>query len=312
MERDIAFSKVVLPEPVPPEIRMLSRERAAICSKRAIAPTNSVGVPSLSSVMALLWKLADRNRAAVEHERRQHDVDPAAVGEARIDHRARLVDAAADRGGDALSDADEMLGVAKAGAGLLELAVPLDKDRERAVDQYVGDVVVFEERFERSQPDHVVGQLGGERRFLELVELDALLGRDFADQLGSLRPATLRAACGRPPMGRSAPSAPCGCAPSDRSARPDRRSALGACSPGIEDEHRLRLGSSTMRRPKPDVIISPTSTIGAVRAPGPRSRPRARRSLRANLPRWPRPPCPTSRRGEQLRLKRDHALRPQS
>ena len=33
---ETAFSNVVLPEPVPPEIRMLRRELAAICSKRAI------------------------------------------------------------------------------------------------------------------------------------------------------------------------------------------------------------------------------------------------------------------------------------
>jgi hypothetical protein len=31
---EIAFNNVVLPEPVPPEIRILMRERAAICSKR--------------------------------------------------------------------------------------------------------------------------------------------------------------------------------------------------------------------------------------------------------------------------------------
>ncbi len=69
-------------------------------------------------------------RAAVEHERRQDDVDAAAVGEPRVDHRARLVDAAPDRGGDALRDPDEMLGVAKPGVGLFELAAALDKDVE--------------------------------------------------------------------------------------------------------------------------------------------------------------------------------------
>ena len=74
-------------------------------------------------------------------------------------------------------------------AVLFELAAALDKDIERPIDQHIGDVVVFEKRFERTQPDHVVGQLGGERSLLHLVELDALLGRDLADQLGDLRPA---------------------------------------------------------------------------------------------------------------------------
>src|SRR4029077_6552990 len=35
--RDSAFNRVVLPDPVPPEIRMLSRHRAAIFSNVAIA-----------------------------------------------------------------------------------------------------------------------------------------------------------------------------------------------------------------------------------------------------------------------------------
>jgi hypothetical protein len=56
---------------------------------------------------------------------------------------------------------------------------------ERPVDQHVGDVIVFEEGFERSKPDHVVGQLGSECGFLEFIELNALLGRDFTDQLGN-------------------------------------------------------------------------------------------------------------------------------
>ena len=41
-------------------------------------------------------ELADRQHRAVERDRRQHRVDAAAVGQARVDHRARLVDAASD------------------------------------------------------------------------------------------------------------------------------------------------------------------------------------------------------------------------
>ena len=78
-------------------------------------------------------------------------------------------------------------------------------------------VVVVEKRLERTEPDHVVGEFGGERHFLHLVELDALLGRDLADQLGDLVPQRARAECGRPPTGRSATSARCGSAPSARS-----------------------------------------------------------------------------------------------
>ena len=49
------------------------------------------------------------------------------------------------------------------------------------VHQDVGDIVILEQRFERPQTDHVVGQLGGERTLLGLVELDPLLGGYLAD-----------------------------------------------------------------------------------------------------------------------------------
>ena len=81
-----------------------------------------------------------------------------------------------------------MRGVAKPGAGPFELAAPLDIDVEGPVHQDVGDRVVLEERFERSQTDHVVGQLAGERAFLDLVELAPLLGQDFADDLRDFGP----------------------------------------------------------------------------------------------------------------------------
>src|SRR4029077_12221603 len=106
--------------------------------------------------------------AAIEHERSEDDVDAAAVGELRVNHRARLVDASADGSGDALRDTDEMLGVAKPSGCLLPLAMALDMDFERSGRDDVGDIVVFEKRFERPEPDHVVGHLGCDRALLTL------------------------------------------------------------------------------------------------------------------------------------------------
>src|SRR5262249_41644804 len=137
---------------------------------------------------AALREFADRDRAAVEHERRQYDVDTAAIGEPGVDHWAGLVDTPADRTGDALRDVDEMLGIAKSGGGFFELAVPLDIDAERPVRQDIGDLVIIEEWLERPEAGHVVGQLSGERALLDLVELDPLLGGDLADQLRYLGP----------------------------------------------------------------------------------------------------------------------------
>ena len=54
---DTAFSNVVLPEPVPPEIRMLSRERAAISSSRAISGDRFCCRTIVSSVRLCLGNL---------------------------------------------------------------------------------------------------------------------------------------------------------------------------------------------------------------------------------------------------------------
>ena len=57
--------------------------------------------------------------------------------EAGIDHRARFVDAAADRADDALDDAQQVLVVLEAQLGLFEPAFALDVDLVAAIDQDV-------------------------------------------------------------------------------------------------------------------------------------------------------------------------------
>src|SRR4051812_25472719 len=79
-----------------------------------------------------------------------------------------------------------MLHVAEPHVGPLELAAPLHVDTVRPVDEYVGDLVVVEKRLERTEADHVVGDLGRENVLFALVELDPLLGRDLLNELGDL------------------------------------------------------------------------------------------------------------------------------
>ena len=55
--RDRALSNVVLPEPVPPEIRMLSRQRAAIFSSVAIAGEMLPFCAMMSRVIVFLENL---------------------------------------------------------------------------------------------------------------------------------------------------------------------------------------------------------------------------------------------------------------
>src|SRR3546814_17671379 len=73
--------------------------------------------------------------------RRHDDVDAAAVGQAGVGQRRRLVDAAADLVHDALGDLEQMLLVAELDRRDLELALFFDQlgraSRRERVDQYL-------------------------------------------------------------------------------------------------------------------------------------------------------------------------------
>ena len=59
---------------------------------------------------------------------------------------------------------------------------PFDEGLLRPVDHDVGDRVVFQQRLERPEAEHVVHQLAGQRALLAGVELKPPLGGDFRDQ----------------------------------------------------------------------------------------------------------------------------------
>ena len=107
----------------------------------------------------VLLELADGERRAVDRQRRHDDVDARAVGQARVADRRGFVDAAADLADDALADVEELLVVAEADAGLLDLAGDFDVHRARAVHHDVGDVVAREQRLERAVAEHVVADV---------------------------------------------------------------------------------------------------------------------------------------------------------
>ena len=70
-----------------------------------------------------------------------------------------FVDAAADLADDALADIQELLIVAEANPGPLNLARDFDIDRARTIDHDVGDVVARQQRLERSVTEHVVADV---------------------------------------------------------------------------------------------------------------------------------------------------------
>src|SRR3546814_18926101 len=87
--------------------------------------------------------------------RRHDDVDAAAVGQAGVGQRRRLVDAAADLVHDALGDLEQMLLVAELDRRDLELALFFDIGLFRAVDHVVAAFGIGQPLLQRSEAGRV-------------------------------------------------------------------------------------------------------------------------------------------------------------
>ncbi len=96
---------------------------------------------------------ANRNRGAVERQRRNDRVHTAAVRQAGIDHRADFVHAAADLRHDAVDDLHQVSVVAEHDAGFFHLAAAFDVDVLWAVDQDIADRMVLEQHLERAEAE---------------------------------------------------------------------------------------------------------------------------------------------------------------
>ena len=87
----------------------------------------------------VLGEFADRHQRPVDADRPDRRVEARAVEHARVDHRLRFIDAAADRGDDLVDDPKEMRLVLERDVHLLQLALPFDEAVLVAVDQDVVD-----------------------------------------------------------------------------------------------------------------------------------------------------------------------------
>ena len=141
-------------------------------------------------VPARLGELADRQQRSDQRQRRQHRVDAAAVGQARVDHRRGLVDPPADLGDDLVDDPPQVVLVVEAHRRLVQLAGALDPDVVGAVDHDLGDGVVLEQRLDRPVAERVVGDLlhqpvaVGDREPALLAEPVTDVGQHHRLQLG--------------------------------------------------------------------------------------------------------------------------------
>ena len=133
-------------------------------------------------------ELPDRDHRPDERQRRDDRVDAGAVGQAGVDHRRRLVDAAPDRGDDPVDDPHDVVVVLEDDVRQLELARSLDVDLARAVDHDLRDRLVAQERLQRAEADDLVGDLLEHPDALGAGQGEALLVDDLAEDLLDLAP----------------------------------------------------------------------------------------------------------------------------
>src|SRR5215472_8312502 len=116
------FSRVVLPEPVPPEISTLQRQRPMIC--RISAPSGVIA-PNLTnwsrvSLSFLNLRMVSAGPSIASGGTMALTREPS--GETSIADRGRFVDASADLTDDALADIEQLLVVTEADTCPLDLA----------------------------------------------------------------------------------------------------------------------------------------------------------------------------------------------
>jgi hypothetical protein len=153
MKLESTLSRVVFPEPVPPEMttfrrpRMHARRKSRACTLR---------VPN-----GIRGELPDGQDAAVQGYRRDDRVDAGAIGQPGVYHRGALVDPAANPADD-LVDGSPQMGV----AGELrvdgeDLARTLDEDVVRPVHHDLADLAVTQQRLQRPEAQDLVRDLLG-------------------------------------------------------------------------------------------------------------------------------------------------------
>src|SRR3954452_22938821 len=192
MNEDRTFRQVVLPEPVPSETKMFRR-----ASTHARRKSNISGVAVSNRIMSsTVIGRAGNFRTVITGPTSERGSmtaltrDPSgsrgftrraalSMGQSGIDPRARLVDAPAERGDDAVDDPEDVLVGQEDAVDPLDLARALDVDVTRAVDHDLGDRLVGEERFERSEPRYLADKLLDQALTLGLGD-DETLGVDDA------------------------------------------------------------------------------------------------------------------------------------
>ena len=131
----------------------------------------------------VLLELSNRQRRAVDRERRRNDVDARAVEQAGVANRRGFVDPASDLADDPLTDVHQLRCVAKTDIGELDLPADFDEASRRPIDHDVGDVVAGEQRLERTETQDVVADIIEQVFLLGDRQHQILDGDDLVDDV---------------------------------------------------------------------------------------------------------------------------------
>ena len=150
----------------------------------------------VSAFKHVLAKLSNRQAWAVEGDRRNDRIDPAAIGQACIDHRRRLIKPSAQGREDPLHDPFDVVGVDETKVTLMQHTFAFDEHPVRAVDQDLGHCRVAQQHFQRAETcefvDDFFGQalhfIAGNRQ----VQTGDVLGHFVDDELRQHLPRTFQ------------------------------------------------------------------------------------------------------------------------
>ena len=155
---------------------MLRRALTQPCSKLEHGRGESVVGDEIVGRERVAAETADGEAGAIDGERRNDGVDARAVRQARVHHRRRFIDAASDRGNDAIDDAHQVGVVAELNVGGFEKTLALDVHLLKGVDQNIGNRGIGEKRLERAQSENFIENFLG--KTLALLQIHR---RGFAD-----------------------------------------------------------------------------------------------------------------------------------
>ena len=160
MKLDMIFRNVVLPAPVPPGDQQADARfdrgrqdfqhlrRYALQFHQRFRRNRASTEPS------------NRQARPVQRQRRNNGIDARAIRKPRVHHGRGFVHPAPDPRDDAVDHLHQVPVVAEYDIGLFEQPVAFREYQIGSVHQNVGNRGVLEQRFQRSQPEHLIEKIG--------------------------------------------------------------------------------------------------------------------------------------------------------